>query len=123
MVYLVNFSIQEIEVALNQHLDMIVHDVLRHGRECTVLDLIKLAKESCSNIRAHAMTAYCLTGLSPKLELSPGEEVPTASPRELLLRILLNKPETIQKLLQDLPSSIGRPPSSPLRYPRIFPSA
>lgn len=101
---------------------MTVHDALRHGRGCTVLDLIHLAKESCRKVHTHEIMTFGLTGLSPKLELLPGEELPTACPRELLLRIMLSNPATVEKLLQDLPGSIGRSSLLPFKYPGVFPS-
>lgn len=52
MVFL-KFSTQQVE-----HLNIVVHDVLGHGRECTVLDLINVATESCSKICSHAIMAF-----------------------------------------------------------------
>lgn len=52
MVFL-KFSTQQVE-----HLNIVVHDVLGHERECTVLDLINVTTESCSEIYSHAIMAF-----------------------------------------------------------------
>lgn len=77
----------------------------RNDRDIRPSELVKLAKYSCEKTFASASVALIHLGIAP-FSVTTIDHAPTASPRELLLKILVNKPDKVTTIMRDLPKNI-----------------
>ena len=93
--HLLRPAIGQLAQGIQNYSHLIVKGVFRHGKGCTVAEMIDECMRSQGIIQHQLNAAFNLIG-------------PTGSPREFLLRLIFSEPATISKLPRDYPHTIGK---------------
>ncbi|KAI9776300.1 MAG: hypothetical protein M1839_000461 [Geoglossum umbratile] len=98
-------TLAKLKGLLSYH-DVRASDYYLDGNLPSIGDLLVLASESFENL--HESWRKAIMFLGRKYVVLPGSVVPTASPRELLISLLVNRPTMLQKIATDIDSVLGK---------------
>ena len=93
------------EEGLRTHRNVQASDQYLDGKLPSIGDLLVLANESLRHL--HVSWDRVVEVLDVNYVVSPGSIVPTASPRELLIRLLVNQPSMLEKIATGVDTVLG----------------
>jgi hypothetical protein len=95
-------TFQEISRFLEPYNDVKADNLSLKGDRPTLGQLLSFASQHLMQLRNIWEYVVGSIGIPPEdLPVSPPSQVPTAAPRELLLHLLVNRPQMVEKMSQD----------------------